>query len=273
MRLRSLFRQLISVPLARKPLEYRGYYYDTETGWYYLQSRYYDPTVGRFINADLPEYAAEFSLDDNNLFAYCGDNPVLRNDKDGEFWNIIVGGLIGGTVNLVSSYISARLSGEKLTPADCVASFATGALSGALAATGIGVVESTIINTFASFGASVAADVCSKRSIDWGKAGVSAFCAGVGSVIGGNGIKNLKEPYGQAFRIAKNAKNIVGSFAKGSARKAAISTARTLTRSAANIFYAESCKTLGKTLIAGALSGAGSYAYSRYKRYRDRRSR
>ena len=39
------------------PIRYRGYYYDTETGYYYLQSRYYDTSVCRFINSDIPEIA------------------------------------------------------------------------------------------------------------------------------------------------------------------------------------------------------------------------
>ena len=108
------------------PLRYRGYYYDTETGWYYLQSRYYDPTVGRFINADLPEYSAAFSLDDNNLFAYCGDNPVLRDDKDGECWNIIVGAAIG----VVSSFIAAKATGQSFTLKDAaIAALIGGAIS------------------------------------------------------------------------------------------------------------------------------------------------
>ena len=75
------------------PLRYRGYYYDNETGWYYLQSRYYDPEVGRFINADLQEYAADYSIDDNNLFAYCGNNPVLREDNGGDLWGEILTGV------------------------------------------------------------------------------------------------------------------------------------------------------------------------------------
>ena len=60
------------------PLRYRGYYYDTETGYYYLQSRYYDLSICKFINADLPEYA-QMQKDEhtgNNLFAYCGNNPM-----------------------------------------------------------------------------------------------------------------------------------------------------------------------------------------------------
>lgn len=69
------------------PLRYRGYYYDTETGYYYLQSRYYDLSICKFINADLPEYA-QMQKDEhtgNNLFAYCGNNPVNHLDDNG-YW-------------------------------------------------------------------------------------------------------------------------------------------------------------------------------------------
>ena len=71
------------------PYRYRGYYYDTETGLYYLNSRYYDPRTGRFINADEIEYLgadAEFSC---NLYAYCANNPVMGVDVSGTSWQNI----------------------------------------------------------------------------------------------------------------------------------------------------------------------------------------
>jgi len=72
-------------------LRYRGYYYDSETGFYYLNSRYYDPVTCRFINADSPYIttATPMSLTDKNLFAYCDNNPVMREDNGGYFWDII----------------------------------------------------------------------------------------------------------------------------------------------------------------------------------------
>ena len=65
------------------PLRYRGYYYDSETGFYYLRSRYYDPENHRFINADT--YASTDSSDaiSCNVFAYCLNDPVNRSDSDG----------------------------------------------------------------------------------------------------------------------------------------------------------------------------------------------
>ncbi len=66
------------------PFRYRSYYYDTETGFYYLQSRYYDPTVGRFLNADHPELiGANGGVQGYNLFAYCNNNPVACVDYSG----------------------------------------------------------------------------------------------------------------------------------------------------------------------------------------------
>ena len=64
------------------PLRYRGYVYDTETGLYYLQSRYYDPETCRFINADSLLVAGDY-LQGTNMFAYCLNNPVMYSDPTG----------------------------------------------------------------------------------------------------------------------------------------------------------------------------------------------
>ncbi len=64
------------------PLRYRGYVYDNETGLYYLQSRYYDPELGRFISADGFTSTGQGFIG-NNMFAYCGNNPVISADFTG----------------------------------------------------------------------------------------------------------------------------------------------------------------------------------------------
>ena len=64
------------------PIRYRGYYYDTDLGLYYLQSRYYDPETGRFVNAD-GLVQTGMGLMDKNMFAYCLDDPVNYTDSDG----------------------------------------------------------------------------------------------------------------------------------------------------------------------------------------------
>lgn len=67
------------------PFAYRGYYYDSETGFYYVSSRYYEPEIGRFINADDIAYLGMGGLTSYNLFAYCGNNPVMGYDPYGTF--------------------------------------------------------------------------------------------------------------------------------------------------------------------------------------------
>ncbi len=73
------------------PLRYRGYVYDEETGLYYLQSRYYNPQPGRFINID-GYIATGQGILGNNMFTYCNNNPVNMLDPNGEFpwWTLLV---------------------------------------------------------------------------------------------------------------------------------------------------------------------------------------
>ena len=66
------------------PLRYRGYYYDTESELYYLQSRYYDPATCRFLNADT--YAStEQGILGHNMFAYCLNSPISYDDSFGNW--------------------------------------------------------------------------------------------------------------------------------------------------------------------------------------------
>jgi RHS repeat-associated protein len=68
------------------PMRYRGYYQDTETGFYYLQSRFYDPETCRMINADSDSMIRDgINALDYNLFAYCHNNPVMNIDPEGTF--------------------------------------------------------------------------------------------------------------------------------------------------------------------------------------------
>ena len=72
------------------PFRYRGYYYDTETGFYYLNSRYYDPEVGRFINADGYVQTPNGDATSTNMFAYCKNNAVNAIDSTG-MWAVGIG--------------------------------------------------------------------------------------------------------------------------------------------------------------------------------------
>ena len=115
------------------PIRYRGYYYDNETGFYYLQSRYYDPENHRFINADI--YASTDSGDAIacNMFAYCGNNPVMLGDKDGEFADWFVRVVVGAAVGVVTGAISALVTGgsAKDVLSSAAVGFVTGGIVGA----------------------------------------------------------------------------------------------------------------------------------------------
>ena len=67
------------------PFRYKGYYYDVESEWYYLQSRYYSPLLSRFINMDHTMYLEPGNVDGINLFAYCANNPIHGFDPSGKF--------------------------------------------------------------------------------------------------------------------------------------------------------------------------------------------
>ena len=73
------------------PFCYRKYVYDPETGLYCLGSRYYDPEVGRFVNADDTDviFAKPQELYHKNLYVYCYNNPVVRRDLQGYFWETL----------------------------------------------------------------------------------------------------------------------------------------------------------------------------------------
>jgi len=92
----SVTGTLASTIGQENPFRYRGYYYDTETGLYYLQSRYYDPQVGRFINADDALFIdATGTLLGCNLYAYCENNCVNNVDYTGYWWFSISIGIAG----------------------------------------------------------------------------------------------------------------------------------------------------------------------------------
>lgn len=104
---------VVSNLAAINPLRYRGYCYDTETGWYYLQSRYYDPIVKRFINADTYSSTGQGFLG-YNMFAYCNNNPVLYADSTGEFgWFTLAAAAIGAVIGAATQIVTNIATGEE----------------------------------------------------------------------------------------------------------------------------------------------------------------
>ena len=93
-----------STGVIYNPFRYRSYYYDSDLGMYYLQSRYYDANICRFINADCYVSTGQGILS-VNMYAYCGNNPVMGYDPTGHWdWGgVILGaGIIAGTIYLAA---------------------------------------------------------------------------------------------------------------------------------------------------------------------------
>ena len=100
---------------AANPLRYRGYVYDNETGFYYVSSRYYDPEIGRWINADGYISTGNGVLE-KNMYAYCQNNPVNMFDPSGEIaitTLILIGSIVAGVaVSSYTAYTSHKYTGK-----------------------------------------------------------------------------------------------------------------------------------------------------------------
>ena len=119
------------------PLRYRGYYYDSETGFYYLQSRYYDPEIGRFINADSYASTDATGLLSTNMFAYCENDPVNKSDPTGEVAPILVamagGAMVGLAEQFMTDVIYAMVTGQSLDACfSSVGTYVSSAVGGAM---------------------------------------------------------------------------------------------------------------------------------------------
>ena len=192
------------------PLRYRGYYYDAETGFYYLQSRYYDPAICRFINADTFATTDANGFLSANMFAYCENNPIMLVDQDGGVPVIIAGALIGGLVGAVSGALSSALQGGDKSEimAGALSGMVTGFVAGAVS-TAAPILAATLdVSGMAMLGAASAvsgavgtfssalSQKSTKGKVDWGEAvlnggltAIDTFASrGVGIIARGSGI-------------------------------------------------------------------------------------
>ena len=196
------------------PFRYRSYYYDTETNLYYLNTRYYDPEVGRFISQDDVSYLDPEHINGLNLFAYCGNNPVMGYDPDGtwdwgKFWKtfavvaaavvaiaiiatvtvatggtalpVLVGAGIGALTSCGMSIITQLGSTGTIDIGQLFVDIAIGSVMGAFGGSAIGVVGMTIAGGATGFVGSVVNDWVAGENINW----VGAFVNGaVGAFFG-----------------------------------------------------------------------------------------
>ncbi len=184
-RLLSTTGSLASTIGKRNPFRYRGYYYDEETGMYYLQSRYYDPEIQRFLNADeiIVVTATMDRLDNSNLFEYCLNNPVNHLDSEG---NISLPNWAKVTIGVVTTVAAVTI---------------TVATGGAALPVVAGVVSSTVFSSaigYATGGKQGAIDGAADGFM-WGGIGALAVSA-VGAVKTVKEYKKTIDTY-KALRI------------------------------------------------------------------------
>ena len=142
------------------PLRYRSYYYDSETGFYYVSSRYYDPEIGRFINADAA-IGQIGNVQGTNMFAYCFNNPVNMSDPTGNWPKL-------STIFTVVAVAAVAVAAVAVTVATC------GAAAPALAVAGGG-----IIGGISAGAAATAASVATGAMIVAGVSSVAAVTSAV----------------------------------------------------------------------------------------------
>ncbi|MBR2377572.1 MAG: hypothetical protein IKA85_07395, partial [Clostridia bacterium] len=190
------------------PFRYRGYYYDTETGFYYLQTRYYDPTIRRFINADNYELLPTLSqtIGQLNLYAYANNNPIMFTDETGEgfFISLLIGVLIGAVVGGIIGGVSAGIQGENIWGGVLSGALVGGVLGAAtlvggataLAIGGKSIAGFVAVSTFAEKGVLLATTV--------GITMTSSFASGVGSYTIETYFNNRKFNWNDAIRNGGN---------------------------------------------------------------------
>ena len=130
---------------ADQPFRYRGYVYDTETGWYYLQSRYYSPETCRFISADVLLSTGQGVLG-HNSFVYCGNNPVIGYDPTG-YWDWGLFGKILATTVIVAvclTGVGAIAAAAAAATATSVAAAVTVSVATASISTALSAVDGAI---------------------------------------------------------------------------------------------------------------------------------
>ena len=130
--------------LLANPFRYRGYYYDTSIGLYYLNSRYYDPETGRFLNEDLVSYLEPETIGGINLYTYCLNDPVNYIDPTGHFPALLLSVLISMSVSLLAETASDLLDDGKLN--SNLNDYLGAAVSGAIAGLGRGLISTALLS-------------------------------------------------------------------------------------------------------------------------------
>ena len=203
----------------RNPFRYKSYYLDIESGLYYLNSRYYNSKIGRFITIDNINYIDESSIYGYNLYCYCGNNPVMYRDPEGtstKWWEwalagTLVVGLIVGAVLTGGTLIGAALAGAAIGAGLSVSTQAfsgelnwgqlaldtgVGAISGLVGASGISRIGAAFVGGAMGGSSSFLSQLIKGEDISsskfWWKVAIGTAIGFGAGLAGGAGKQNVK---------------------------------------------------------------------------------
>ena len=182
--------------METNPFRYRGYYWDKELNLYYLQTRYYDPQTGRFINADNIGYGlTQFELLNGlNLYSYCLNNPIGYTDESGSsliLIGLILGAIIGGTAGGVIVNKKAKESGAEGW--ELVGWTALGVFGGALAGGALGAGAGALVGGAAAAGTAIGGSLATGGAFAGGAAVAGTALVGAGVVAGVGALAGIVE--------------------------------------------------------------------------------
>ena len=186
------------------PFRYRGYYYDKETGMYYLKSRYYDPEIRRFISSDAVTIlaASTETLHNRNLYTYCNQNPLTRSDSNGNLWTAVAGA-VGAAISLADQLIVQK----KEMSWKVAAQVAVDGISAAVGASAVGVIGQIVTNVATTVVSCVLdGDDGAEIAFQAVASGALAKFCGSGTNYDGvhkNFIKNLAQEYDKYIKMGR----------------------------------------------------------------------
>lgn len=248
------------------PFRYRGYYFDSETGWYYLNARYYSSAMGRFISPDELSILDETKSQINglNLYMYCGDNPVMNVDPSGHFifslLAVVIGTAIGATVSAATNIVSQGIQNgwENINWEEVALSAVIGGIGGALGATGIGLGGQVLINAGLSAVQSMGTDIINGDPINWNNVFDSAMLGAISGLLG-EGTQTSKLMTRTLFKTmpfksSNVVKNTISKFFMGGISLRGVQGTMNLFLKSATVSFAKALKnTAIKNVFMGSL--------------------
>lgn len=245
------------------PIRYRGYYWDTEFGLYYLQSRYYDSSIGRFISPDDVGNINSGRVMGYNLYVYCGNNPIMYIDPTGKSFIValIIGAVVGAVISFCIACVIQIATEKKIDWKKVAVSTAFGAVGGILSASGVGgFIAQALINTILGVGetyalAALDGTVSSVSLLETVATSLVFGCLGAAIATGvTNGFKRLGQ-FGSSFI----------KYAGQSITRYAAPTATTLQERFSRYAYDFIFPTFRQGIVSAVVSSI-SNIFSRYRK-------